>query len=40
MSRWAIEPGLVFDLTLPLHDVAEAYAAMHERRAIKVMLLP
>ena len=36
----AIEPGLVFDLTLPLHDVAEAYAAMHERRAIKVMLLP
>lgn len=35
-----IEPGLVFDLTLPLDDVAEAYAAMDERRAIKVMLRP
>ncbi len=36
----AIEPGAVFDLTLPLDDVAEAYAAMDERRAIKVMLRP
>jgi threonine dehydrogenase-like Zn-dependent dehydrogenase len=35
-----IEPGMVFDLTLPLADVAEAYAAMDERRAIKALLLP
>jgi len=36
----AIEPGLVFDLTLPLEEVAEGYRAMDERRAIKVMLQP
>ncbi|WP_439564543.1 zinc-dependent alcohol dehydrogenase family protein [Microcella sp.] len=35
-----IEPGLVFDLELPLADVAEAYAAMDERRAIKVLVRP
>lgn len=35
-----INPGLVFDLTLPLDDVAEAYRAMDERRAIKVLLTP
>jgi threonine dehydrogenase-like Zn-dependent dehydrogenase len=35
-----IDPGRVFDLTLPLENVAEAYAAMDERRAIKVMLQP
>lgn len=35
-----IDPGQVFDLTLPLDEVAEAYAAMDERRAIKVMLQP
>lgn len=35
-----IEPGLVFDLTLPLDQVSEAYAAMDERRAIKVLLRP
>lgn len=35
-----INPGKVFDLTLPLGEVAEAYAAMDERRAIKAMLLP
>ncbi|PJJ65407.1 zinc-dependent alcohol dehydrogenase family protein [Compostimonas suwonensis] len=34
----AIEPGRVFDLELPLDRVAEAYAAMDERRAIKVLL--
>ena len=34
----AIEPGLVFDLELPLADVAEGYRAMDERRAIKVLL--
>jgi len=36
----AIEPGLVFDRTLPLDDVAEAYRAMDERRSIKVLLQP
>jgi hypothetical protein len=30
----------VFDLELPLADVAEGYAAMHERRAIKTLLRP
>ena len=35
-----IEPGLVFDLTLPLAEVAEGYAAMDERRAIKSLLRP
>jgi threonine dehydrogenase-like Zn-dependent dehydrogenase len=35
-----IDPGLVFDLTLPLDEVAEAYRAMDERRAIKVLLQP
>jgi threonine dehydrogenase-like Zn-dependent dehydrogenase len=36
----AIEPGKVFDLELPLAQVAEGYAAMDERRAIKTMLRP
>jgi len=35
-----INPGLVFDLDLPLDQVAEGYAAMDERRAIKTMLRP
>jgi len=35
-----IDPGKVFDLTLPLADVAEGYRAMDERRAIKVLLEP
>lgn len=35
-----IEPGKVFDAVMPLHDVAEAYTAMDERTAIKVMLRP
>jgi len=35
-----INPGKVFDLTLPLDQVAEAYKAMDERRAIKVLLRP
>lgn len=34
-----IDPGKVFDLTLPLEDVAEGYHAMDERRAIKTLLL-
>ncbi|MDT5133089.1 MAG: hypothetical protein QOE41_2400 [Mycobacterium sp.] len=35
-----IDPGEVFDMTLPLDDVAEGYRAMDERRAIKVLLRP
>jgi len=35
-----IEPGKVFDLVLPLDQVAEGYRAMDERRAIKALLLP
>ena len=39
---WAgkIHPGKVFDLELPLDQVAEAYRAMDERRAIKALLRP
>jgi threonine dehydrogenase-like Zn-dependent dehydrogenase len=33
-----IDPGKVFDLTLPLDKVAEGYRAMDERRAIKALL--
>jgi threonine dehydrogenase-like Zn-dependent dehydrogenase len=36
----AIEPGRVFDLTLPLDEVAEGYRAMDERRAVKALLKP
>ncbi|MEU9443722.1 zinc-dependent alcohol dehydrogenase family protein [Streptomyces sp. NPDC048304] len=35
-----IDPGKVFDLTLPLEQVAEGYKAMDERRAIKALLKP
>jgi threonine dehydrogenase-like Zn-dependent dehydrogenase len=35
-----INPGKVFDLTLPLNQVAEGYRAMDERRAIKTLLQP
>ena len=35
-----IDPGKVFDLTLPLEQAAEGYRAMDERRAIKVLLQP
>jgi threonine dehydrogenase-like Zn-dependent dehydrogenase len=35
-----INPGKVFDLTLPLAEVAEGYRAMDERRAIKTLLRP
>ena len=35
-----IKPGKVFDLRLPLDQVAEAYRATDERRAIKTLLLP
>lgn len=33
-----INPGRVFDLTVELQDIKEAYAAMDERRAIKSLL--
>jgi threonine dehydrogenase-like Zn-dependent dehydrogenase len=33
-----INPGKVFDLQLPLEDVAEGYRAMDERRAVKSLL--
>jgi len=35
-----INPGRVFDLTLPLDQVADGYRAMDERRAIKTLLRP
>jgi threonine dehydrogenase-like Zn-dependent dehydrogenase len=35
-----IDPGKVFDLSLPLDQAAEGYTAMDERRAIKVLLRP
>ena len=35
-----INPGKVFDLTLPLDRVADAYRAMDQRRAIKALLQP
>ncbi|HKQ86247.1 MAG TPA: zinc-dependent alcohol dehydrogenase family protein [Candidatus Acidoferrales bacterium] len=35
-----INPGKVFDLVLPLDQVAEGYRAMDERRAIKALLKP
>ncbi|GGN59682.1 alcohol dehydrogenase [Actinoplanes lobatus] len=35
-----IDPGRVFDLTLPLDEAAEGYRAMDERRSIKTLLRP
>lgn len=35
-----INPGLVFDSVMPLERASEAYQAMDERKAIKVMLIP
>ncbi|MGO4428435.1 IMP dehydrogenase, partial [Streptomyces sp. MCAF7] len=35
-----INPGKVFDLTLPLDEIAEGYRAMDERRAIKTLIRP
>ncbi|MEV6030293.1 zinc-dependent alcohol dehydrogenase family protein [Nonomuraea sp. NPDC052116] len=35
-----IQPGRVFDAEMPLSDITAAYAAMDERRAIKVLLHP
>ena len=36
----SINPGKVFDLTLPLDQAADGYRAMDERRAIKTLLWP
>ncbi|MGC4053434.1 MAG: zinc-dependent alcohol dehydrogenase family protein [Paludibaculum sp.] len=38
--KGTINPGKVFDLELPLSQVAEGYRAMDERRAIKALLRP
>ena len=38
VTSGAIDPGPVFDMRLPLDEVAEGYRAMDERRAIKVYL--
>jgi len=35
-----INTGKVFDLTVPLDQVAEGYRAIDERRAIKTLLRP
>jgi threonine dehydrogenase-like Zn-dependent dehydrogenase len=35
-----IDPGKVFDLSLPLEQAAEGYKAMDQRRAIKTLLRP
>ncbi|WP_029145982.1 zinc-binding dehydrogenase [Microbacterium luticocti] len=40
IQRREIDPGQVFDMTLPLSEVAAGYRAMDERRAIKVLLQP
>lgn len=36
--KGVVKPGKVFDLVLPIAEVAEGYKAMDERRAIKTML--
>jgi len=40
VSSGKVNPGKVFDQTLPLAQVAEGYRAMDERRAIKTLLRP
>lgn len=40
VTSGTINPGLVFDSTLPLEDVAKGYVEMDERRSIKVLLEP
>jgi threonine dehydrogenase-like Zn-dependent dehydrogenase len=40
VQEGAINPGLVFDRTLGLSQVAEGYRAMDEREAIKVLIEP
>jgi len=38
--RGTINPGKVFDLTLPLAEAAQAYQAMDQRRSVKALLIP
>jgi len=38
IMRHRIDPGTVFDLTLPIEQAADGYRAMDERRATKVLL--
>jgi hypothetical protein len=38
VQKGELQPGKVFDLVLPIAEVAEGYKAMDERRAIKAML--
>jgi threonine dehydrogenase-like Zn-dependent dehydrogenase len=38
--KGTIQPGKIFDLVLPLEQVAEGYRAMDDRRAIKTLLRP
>jgi hypothetical protein len=33
-----LDPAPVMDLTIPLEEVPAGYAAMHERRAVKVLV--
>ena len=40
VMKGVIDPGQVFDLELPLDEVAEGYRAMDQRRATKVLLRP
>ena len=40
IASGTINPGKVFDLALPLEQVAAGYRAMDERRAIKTLLRP
>ncbi|MDQ7911100.1 zinc-dependent alcohol dehydrogenase family protein [Phytohabitans sp. ZYX-F-186] len=40
ITNRTIDPGKVFDLTLPLGQAADGYRAMDERRAIKALLRP
>ncbi len=38
--RGEIHPGRVFDRTVPLGQVAEAYRLMNDREALKVLVRP
>ena len=38
VENGTLNPGKVFDLELPLEQVADSYRAMDERRAIKTLL--
>jgi hypothetical protein len=40
LVKWDDKSGKVFDMPLPLEQVAEGYRAMDERRAIKTLKRP